>query len=230
MAWMYADGITYEDYLVGADENELEASLIRGLLNTDPYDSLVGAEISVQKAALRRIDALKTTGTYETVRQKIHEKVMAANEANLAKLVRANPWAKGMIDRANAELEASGRETDHPLDNLFRGMKSPDPEQRARFIAMYAEQGLADKAYFEARHLLSVLERAKISDRKPKLPTPWTNETEAMSNMRQTKADNPQMTIAEIAKAEDARDPRPSAPNRAKRLARLFSQKMALRN
>lgn len=226
---MYSEDVTWEEYLLGADENGIEAGLL-GYSADDQQDNSYRRDIEARKAVLRKIDQLKVSGQYENCRAAAVKAVLAANERAMENFEKSNPGICAQLAAIDRIIQDSNGEIDRQLRNLFDGLKSPDSAQAERFKAMYEETDMAKKTYNEVRATLNTLERAKVRRRKPSLPTPWTNEIDAMEKMRLLLAANDEMTVAEAARQADNSDPRNQSLNRNKRLERLYSQKMALRN
>lgn len=226
---MYSAGVTWEDYAFTWEENDIEACLL-DLLDDAERGDFNAAEVDALRSALRRVDASKISGKYEECRSRAAEAVAAANQLALSEAENRNPGLTKRLEQIDAVIAASDGSIDRELTNLFSGLKSPDAAQQRRFRAMYDDMGLATKSYREVASLLPALERAKVRHRRPPVPTPWTNEGPAMSEMRMLLAQEPPMTVAEAARVYAAQNPRPSSPTRAKRLESLYRQKAALRN
>lgn len=226
---MYSEGVTWEEYLLTHDENDIEAGLLKSLAD-DKQDDLFRREVEEDKTVLRKIDQLKISGQYESCRAAALKAVMAADEREMKKFYQNNPGMRGRLDAVDEMLRKPNGETDRQCRNLFDGLKSPDRAQAERFKAMYESLGLATKTYADVEKLLPALERAKVTRRKPSLPTPWTNEIVAMDGMRRLLAVTDGLSIAEAARQVADQERRAGSPNRGKRLERLYSQKMALRN
>ena len=221
--------ITWEVFLLVRPENSIEGGLI-DLLREKDEDGLLLKEVTEYKAALRTIDQLKISGEYEAYQQKVLFLVEKANSRALDNFVMENPGIKSKIARYDSDIQASDGTIDRELRNLFDGLKSPNPQQRERFRKMYEQLGLAQKTYPEIKDVLPALERVKGKPGRGKLLTPWSNEFGAMDFMRDLLAANPRTAISDAARQADQADPRSNAPNRPKRLERLYAQKMALRN
>lgn len=226
---MYSEGVTWEEYLLTHDENGIEAGLLKNLAD-DRQDDPSRREVDELKIVLRKIDQLKVSGQYESCRAAALKAIVAVNEREMEKFEKSNPGIRARLDAVDEMLRKSSGEIDRQFRNLFDGLKSPDSAQAERFKAMYETMGLATKTYADVEKLLPALERAKVTRRKPSLPTPWTNEIVAMDGMRRLLAVTDGLTIAEAARQIADQNPRAGSPNRSKRLERLYAQKMALRN
>lgn len=228
---MYSATITYSDYLAAGCENDIEASLLR-LLEFDSDCRTTQDEIREYVEALKKIDHLKISGEYETFRDETIKAVRAANEKAERDFEAANPGWRERMEAVDRKLAQSGGEIDRQLRNLFDGLRSPDPDQKKRFIGVYDGMGLATKTYAEVEHMnvLPALERAKKPKGRHQLPTPWTNEIEHMDAMRLMVDRGVNIIDAAHERANEEGRPMANADERARTLAKLYRQRVKLRN
>ncbi|WP_156127432.1 hypothetical protein [Paracoccus sanguinis] len=222
MALMFSERLSYADILVTRDENDVEAEMLKALERADDTGLRYLDDF---KAALRKIDSLKIAGGYEefvaNTRAIYDQERRRAEE----KFLRENPHLAAA--RPTSDDFRKSSVLDDQLDNLFAGLKSPDPKQAARFRSVYDDLGLANKTYPEVKSLLAVLERAKRRGGRPSLPTPWTNEIEHMDAMRLLIASG--LSIPEAARQRAHQEGRAGADERARTLEGLYRQRVRLR-
>ena len=223
---MYSSDVTWEEYLLCCDENDIEATLLNCLAD-QPQDDLSLREIAEHRLALQTIDRTKISGDYEQCRQAALVKVRAATEQSMLAFEKANPGIGKRFEEWEADADKLAENGRH-LSNLFAGKKSPDPAQAARFHRIYDELDMGKKTYADVEAILPMLERAKVTKRKPSLPTPWTNEIHHMDAMRLLIAAG--KTIAQAAKQRADEEGRAGAVERAKTLAKLYRKRVKLRN
>jgi hypothetical protein len=207
----YSEHLLMSEFRIAAmDELKIEGFFFGHQDGFDASDKqAVRRDLESAKIALRRIDELKISGDYESVRAELAEHIAPIKES----------WA-AMIKRIDyGEFE--------PFHNFTRGMQSPDPEQRARFQKLYYQGEFAEKAPREVWHILTCLEPAKRRKGRRTLVTPWANVVEHMEAMRLDIARG--ATVVEAAAARAAMDRVSGDAERAKTLAKLYRQKMALR-
>lgn len=168
-----------------------------------------GANASLA-AALRKIDLLKIAGTYEVERQAIRE------------MVREDGYDPPSIP---AKVPEHVKAIDRGLQNLFAGLRSPDPDQRRKFEALF--ERLRNRAPYEAAEILDVLEKAKLPKRKPRVVPPWRNHAAQMDKMRLLVAEG--YSIPAAARSVAAAEGRSHEASRARYFERLYRQKIELR-
>jgi hypothetical protein len=132
----FAETLASKDYYVGCyDELEIEEGLYR-LRKSGDRSGLESAEAEAMRAALREIDRLKISGDYEV------ERVL------LRKRYESKPRLKDWkLDSAFSKY----------WENFRAGMKSPDLDQRARFLAFYDAAELGRMLPTEIVDLIAVL-------------------------------------------------------------------------
>jgi hypothetical protein len=203
----YNENLTYLDALIaGRDEIEIEETLWRSSKRED-LDLQRYSE--VEREALREIERLKLAGTYEAERARL-----------AAKLPPTSPESIRFGERIRAgEFE--------PLQNFLAGLKSADPEQRARFQSLYEEGGFANKTPVEMWHIISCLEPAKKAKGRPNAIPPWRNVVASLDAMR--LAVHAGVSIPQAARDAAEQEGRAEQENRAKYFERLFRQRQKLR-
>ena len=204
----YNEQLSMAEYRIAAcDEVDLEAIVWQ---EREPECDTARRYHEADKAALREIERLKLSGAYE------------AERARLANYLEP---PSPMIQRLMQRIEAGDFE---PLNNFMDGLKSPDPDQRARFQRLYEGAELGDKTPRELWHILECLESAKKEkEGRPKAIPPWRNVLHQMDAMRLVVANG--STIPEAARqvAQDEREQ--GVENRAKYFERLYRQRADLR-
>ncbi len=199
---MYDDHLSYADYLIAQiDEIEIEASLWRhpGEMGSDD-----------EREALRRIDRLKIAGTYDNERKRLADLVPSTGIAQPSQ-----KWLQ-YAERASQVWE-----------NFKAGLNSPDPDQQKRFRALYETESMGEKSLGEVVHILSVLEPARRRGKRPNAIPPWRNVFEQLDTMRLEIASGE--TIAQAARSVAATGGSDLENHRADYLARLYSDRVALR-
>ncbi|PIV79076.1 MAG: hypothetical protein COW54_05935 [Rhodobacteraceae bacterium CG17_big_fil_post_rev_8_21_14_2_50_63_15] len=200
-------GMAYFDALIaGRDEIEIEESLWRSRARKD--DDLERYS-EVERAALREIERLKTEGTYKAERARL-----------AAKLPPRSPELVKLGERVQSgEFE--------PLQNFLAGLKSADPEQRARFQRLYEEGDFANKAPSETWHIISCLEPAKKAKGRPNAMPPWRHVVSYLDEMR--LAVRAGASIPQAARDAAAMEGFAEQASRAKYFERLYRQRALLR-
>lgn len=221
MQRMFSDNLTLADSLVTTPENDLEAELLKSLQRKDEIRQMFVVDY---KAALRKIDELKITGEYEHFVAEVRLKRSEAEQRAREKFEADNPHLCGLSSLAGIDAPS---EVDEQLDNLFAGLRSPDPAQAQRFKAFYDGHGVAFQTYPQIKFILSVLERAKRRQGRVRLPTPWTNELEHMDAMRLLVAEG--MSVSEAARERAIQEGKAGADERSRTLAKLYRQRVRLR-
>ncbi len=203
----YNDRLTMSEYRIAAcDEIALEAIVWDGRAPRDEWEARF---LEADKAALREIDRLKIAGIYE------------AERARLA--ARLDPEPRVFAEIA-ARLEAGELE---PLNNFLRGLRSPDPDQRARFERLYEQADLAGKSPRECWHILSCLEPAQKPRGRPPATPPWRNVAQQLDAMRLAVAGG--ASIPQAARDAAAGEGRAEEESRARYFEKLYRQRAALR-
>jgi hypothetical protein len=188
-------------HLAYYDEAEIEAEASRAIADKDDQ------ELAFYRQALRVIDALKTSGRYDEERSRLAQIVSIPE-----------PPAEYFTEAVQARVRAYG--------NLMAGVRSPDPEQQARFQKLMGEIGLRDRIPADVPEaLLHVLELARKRAGRKSAIVPWANEQGHMDEMRMAVAKGKSVIDAARQCAGDAA----GRDERAKTLARMFRRKMALR-
>jgi len=202
----------YADYnLAFLAEIEIEARVIFKKRYTDA-DDLGKMEHDELKSLLPRIDLLKITGKYDTFRDELRniDSVKNGPLSNLAK-----GWREAY------------KLFSHPdVWNALYGRTSPDPAQRERFQNLFDDH-IGDKSPRELQTLLSCLERAKLPKGRTRLATPWANVIIHMDAMRLAVAGG--ASVAEASKVQAGTERMAGDAERARTLAKLYRQKMTLR-
>lgn len=202
--------------LASYDETSLEEQLIGFSKRDDEFYSEYRIAF---KDALRAVDALKMSGKYPKERSRLKKILEDAEEE-------VSHESRKAFDRRWKSPQMI--EYLSHVSNLLAGTQSPDPEQRTRFLALMDELGLWNKTPREVpTALLRSLERAKRPKGRKSIPTPWANVTEHMDAMRVAVADG--ASIYEAARTRAALEKTAGEAERARTLAKLYRQKMALR-
>lgn len=198
------------------DEASLEKQKI-GMLADDSDWSLTYRAVFTE--ALRMVDALKLSGKYQEERSRLQKIIVEAQDEASRESHAA--FTKNFNSPEMVDFKAV-------LYNLLAGIRSPDPQQRARFLALMDELELWDKTPREVSvALLRALERAKLPKGRKSIPTPWANVTEHMDAMRLVVAGGLSIYHAALARAALARTA--GEAERSRTLAKLYRQKLALR-
>ena len=214
---VFGTPLTFVDWaLASHDETSLEQQAIDTLKDETDWNLTYR---QLFKEALRLVDALKISGRYESEKSRLAQIVQEAQE-----------------DTARETKERFKRHWETPemqeflshMSNLLAGIRSPDPEQRARFRDLMDQLELWNKTPREVPvALLRALERAKLPKGRKSIPTPWANVTEHMDAMRLAVASGD--SIHEAARARAILEQTAGEAERARTLAKLYRQKMALR-
>ena len=210
-ALRYNDRLTMSEYRIASlDEIDLEALIWE---HPEPSTDLHRLYQEADRAALRKIDGLKTAGEYE------------AERARLATYIEPIPEDLLRIQKRIADYDYS------PLNNFLAGLASRDAEQRARFEELYKTAGLAEKSVPEVLHILQCLEPARgARSGRPKAIPPWRNEIDRLEEMRlavQAGRSIPDAAKIQAAKPEFKR--RGTPENQAEYLGKLYRKRQALR-
>jgi len=171
------------------------------------------------KEALRLVDALKLSSKYEGERSRLIKIIQDAESED------RKERKKAFRSHLQSEEMIKWR-TD--MSNLFAGLRSPDPEQKAGFHALMDELDLWQKSPREIPNaLLRTLERAKLPKGRKSIATPWANVTDHMNAMRLAVASG--VGVAEASRVQARLERMAGEEERARTLAKLYRQKMALR-
>ncbi|WP_428515455.1 hypothetical protein [Roseovarius sp.] len=203
-------------YIAWVDELDIEAKLI-SRLEDDGAEHWQGIVITAMREALREIDQLKIAGRLDA------EKARMKQRPEIAELEEKLDRIWPIIQRSNADFFED-------WNNLRQGMKSPDPDQRARFNRFYEAAELGSKLPRDIADLIAVLEPAKIvksPGRKPIAIPKWRNDTAALDEMLTlvAKGLSPKAASEKIARDEGS----VREVSRAKRLADFFRDRQRLR-
>ncbi|WP_371054353.1 hypothetical protein [Rhodosalinus sp. K401] len=205
----YNERMTMSEYRIAAcDEIDLEAIVWKGRAARSSLLQFASCE-EADKAALREIDRLKIAGIYE------------AERARLAARLDPQP---GVFAEIAARLEAGEL---GPLNNFLRGLRSPDPDQRARFERLYEQAELAGKSPRECWRILSCLEPARKPPGRPSATPPWRNVVQHLDAMRLAVAGG--ASIPQAARDAAAGEGRAEEESRARYFEKLYRQRAALR-
>jgi hypothetical protein len=198
--------LTSKDYyLACCDELEIEADLVQLQKKPEQTDTET-REAEAKRAALRDIDRLKISGDYEAERTRLAKRYASPSDFGGARLSPAftKSW-----------------------NNLRAGLRSPDLDQRARFVAFYEAADLGRKLPRDIVDLISVLEPAKKPKGRPRVSVPWSNVAWALDGMRQLVADG--SSIPEAARQVAATEAAAQEDSRAKRYEKLYRDRLKLR-
>ncbi|MDA0924658.1 MAG: hypothetical protein O3A97_08680 [Proteobacteria bacterium] len=192
------------DFLALWDEAEIEAQVLDLEIGSDRDQ----ADLAAFQQALQAIDGLKISGRYDQ---------------EIAKL-------RGNRTESEARHHTgTARDFARAYANLMAGVRSPDPEQRARFKKLMDELSLWEKVPSDVpKSILAVLEAAKRPKGRKSLIVPWANEHQHMDAMRLAVAAG--QSVLDAARARAALEQTAGQTERAKTLAKLYRQKMDLRN
>lgn len=194
-------------FLARWDEAEIEAQVLDLSKIGSDRDQ---ADLAAFRQALRAIDALKISGRYDQEIAKLRR--------NLPK-----PDVRYYNDKAQDFARAYG--------NLMAGLRSPDPVQGANFRKLIDELDLWEKVPGDVpEYLLAVLEPAQNEKRRGRkgIGRPWANVDDHMDAMRAAVAAG--QSVLDAARARAALEQTAGEAERAKTLAKLYRQKMDLRN
>ena len=208
---------TFVDWAIASyDEMSLEQQAIGTLKDETDWNLTYRL---LFKEALRLVDALKISGRYEVERSRLAQIIQKVEKET----------ARETKERFKRHWQSTEvREFLSHYSNLLAGIRSPDPEQNARFRALMDELELWDKTPREVPvALLKALERAKLPKGRKSIPTPWANVTEHMDAMRLAVAGGD--SIHEAARARAAMEQTAGEAERARTPAKLYRQMMALR-
>lgn len=193
------------DFLALWNEAEIEAQVLDLKMGSDRDQE----NLTAFRQALRAIDALKISGRYD-------------QEIGKLRLNLPKSDVRYYNDKAQDFARAYG--------NLMAGLRSPDPAQRANFRKLMDELDLWEKVPGDVpKSLLPVLEAAKKPKGRKSAIVPWANEQQHMDLMRLAVAAGQSVLDAARACAADAIERNVDQTERAKTLAKLYRQKMALR-
>lgn len=198
----YSEKLTVAEQQIAArDELDIEAAALDCLGSDDDFTIQCLGEY---KAALRMIDSLKIEGRYE------------AERARLSTHWQPVPMPSMSEERLRV-LSVLG--------NFTAGLRSPDPEQRARFQQL--KEMIGKKTPAETWPILACLEVAKRPKGRPGASPPWRNVASYLDAMRLSVAAG--ATIPQAARDAADSEGRPTRENRAGYFERLYRQRAALR-
>lgn len=206
----------WQGLIAFSDEIEIEAEAWQiGQPNPDRWTAKLLAD---HKHALRLIDELKIEGRYEQERER------------LAAIIPISSLASAL--QPLLEYIEQNKDGVHLMENYIRGLRSPDPAQRARFRAFSEVVDVDELSPREKYAVLAPLERAKQGKGgRPRLTPPWRNEVAAMDRMRLRLRESAEgiLEAARDAAAHDERRNAGAPENRADRFDHLYRQRLSLR-
>jgi len=202
-----------KNYLREYCEVFLEAELLDRLEVKDrtPRDDEI---IATQKKALREIDRLVMTGTYEEELARLRKPTRPEIEFVPDPTVKPFKFDPEFVAR---------------LNNFMAGLRSPDPAQRARFQKFSQAFGLGSKTPRQIVDYLWALEPAKDTGERgrPKLNPPWLNVAWALDEMRLKQAGG--LEIVEASRQVAEEEGQPGLEERAKYFRRHYRARQKLR-
>jgi len=209
----FLPGVRFADYWIAfREEIEIEEEALSARARQDEFSRRIALEAA---EALRNLDALTVAGCYENERERLRSVI----ESHPGYKPPPHPIPAGQMAEAERRWEKAA--------NYIAGKQSPDAAQRQRFNRLDAHQGMGSKSLFEAEAVLDVLETAKRRKGRKRMRPPWHKWAAAMSAIRMD------VHAGRSIPAAAARVPMPpggTPESQAKRLERLYRQKLKLRD
>lgn len=202
------DGLTYAELRIAkADELEIEHELIRAMEQGETWGAAPCLEL---RSALRQIDAWKAARVYERERTLLREKVAAL--------------LPPLIHPDERKMQEAEREWEH-MANLFRGLKSPDPQERADFTALF--ERIRDMSFRDGLAFVRPLKKAKGAGGRPSAKPPWRHIAPFLEQMRVDVANG--TSIPGAARAAAEAEGKAQKASRAEYFEQLYRDRMRLR-
>ncbi len=219
---MHSKRLTYRESLIASrDEVDIEDELISIQNSSDEDREFLTKFATEQRKALHDIARLKVSGRYEEERERLSKLIMEDMAAAEAAFHAANPHVPDFREmEINPKLEKA-------LRNLFKGLRSPNPDQRTRFQAFYEATGLANMSPIQSLPLIAALEPAEEKNGRPSVSPPWRNVAWALDEMRILVANG--ASVARAAQDVATNEGHVTQESRAKYFARCYAQREGLR-
>lgn len=201
----FNDDLLYWEYLFASrEEIDIEAELYNSGAPKDDLDERAQEDM---RRALRAIDSAKRSGTYQTERAELFQRLPSP-----APLVRHS-------DEILLRMRL--------FENFHAGLNSPDAEERAKFRNIWERRIDRNQPLEAALDILDFAPNAERRRGRPSVTPPWRNFTGALENMRLLLAANPKLSIKKAAVAVAERDG--SAQDRSRQYKDFYKNRVDLR-